>query len=259
MIDTHAHLLPGVDDGASTLGESLAMAREASLRGVREVVCTPHLRYLAEPTPARATQALVDLDIALHDHGIRLKLHLGYEMTFSFVMEAGPEGLGGFTLGRGCSSVLLEVPHSGWPPFAPQIVEQVCAVGLRPVLAHPERNPRMQGDPLALPSLLEAGAVAQGTMASHLGFFGKSAKRTLVRMLQAGEIDLLATDAHFHRHGTWSFFRGQASLGTVVDGETWRLLTEENPRALLRDDPLRSPAPSVSRRGGAGSLRRLFG
>ena len=41
-IDLHAHVLPGVDDGAETLEASLMMLRMASEHGTKALTVTPH-------------------------------------------------------------------------------------------------------------------------------------------------------------------------------------------------------------------------
>jgi protein-tyrosine phosphatase len=250
LIDTHSHLLPGIDDGADSLEQSLAMARHAVDTGVRAVVCTPHLREPGERAAAAAAPALRGLRGALDEERLPLELYLGYELSFSFVNSVSPAELEKYCLGGSATRhLLLEVPHDHWPALADQVVHRLRLHGLTPVLAHPERNPRMQADPRLLARLLDLGAVAQGTVASLLGLFGRSAHRCLIQQLSRGEVSLLASDAHYRRRGTWSLADVADGLEQQLPGIDLDLLIARNPAALLQGGPL-EPARPVATRGG---------
>ena len=253
-IDTHAHLLPGLDDGSRDLDESLAMAREASRTGVSDVVCTPHLRdayVLADGQAARALGLLAD---ALRREHLPLHLHLGYELEFSFVVGVSIESLRGFAFGAQSHALLIEVPHRGWPAYASDLLFRLRMQGFTPILAHPERNDRFQRDPSLLPQLVASGAVAQGTCASLVGLFGGGAERTLRRHLEAGDVALLATDAHHDRPDTWSFVPALQRLAEQSPHIDVDLLVRENPRRLLAGEALVRPEPVAAR---PGAFRRL--
>ena len=255
MIDTHSHLLPSIDDGSASLEESLEMAREAALHGITDVICTPHLRSADDASAAHAPGALGRFQTDLAAAGIPLHLHLGFELTFSFLAEMQGQDLTPYVMGSQGRYLLVEVPHSGWPAFARDLLFDLRVRGFLPVLAHPERNDRIQHDPGLLPSLLALGAVAQGTLPSLAGHFGRSSRRTLLAMLSAGQISLLATDAHHYRGDTWTFRQAVALRGWEMAGP---VLTDENPALLLRGAPL-LPGPLLPVQGGAfGSLRRFF-
>lgn len=255
MIDTHAHLLPCIDDGAASLEESLAMARAAARAGTTDVICTPHLRDPDDAVVAEALPALRGLEAELALQHIPLRLHLGYEVTFPFLIAMQGQDLYRFTL-AGTDCLLVEVPHVGWPAFARDAVFELRLQGLVPVLAHPERNHRVQREPGLLTSLLQLGAVAQGTVSSLNGYFGSGSRRTLMRMLAAGQLSLLATDAHYYRRDTWCF----DPRGATADWEpeALDLLVRENPRRLLEGQPLR-PGPRLTvAQGFRGFLKRSF-
>lgn len=42
IIDFHSHVLPGIDDGSSSLDESVAMLYMAQAQGISQVIATPH-------------------------------------------------------------------------------------------------------------------------------------------------------------------------------------------------------------------------
>jgi protein-tyrosine phosphatase len=253
-IDTHTHVLPGLDDGSRNLDESLAMAREASRNDVAALVCTPHLSDTYMLGEGQAEEALELLGAALRDEHLSLRLYLGYEVEFSFLAGKSTESLRPYAFGAGSHALLIEVPYRGWPVYAAELLFGLRVQGFTPILAHPERNDRIQRDPALLRQLIASGAVAQGTCASLVGLFGPGPERALRRHLEAGDIALLATDAHYDRPDTWSFvpaLRRLAERSPQIDVD---LLVRENPRRLLAGESLVRPEPVVER---PGALRRL--
>jgi protein-tyrosine phosphatase len=236
----------------------MAMAREAVEAGVTDVICTPHLREPGARAAGEAQAVLENLRGELRERGLPLELHLGYELSFSLVNEVGPADLGDFALGVGSHHLLLEMPHDHWPALAEQTVQRVRENGWVPVLAHPERNPRVQRDRRQLDRLLQSGAHAQGTMASLIGLFGRSSQKCLLRQLAEGQVALLASDAHYRRRATWNLAEGAAGLSAQLPGIDIEMLTSKNPRAILEGRDIASLPPD--RRGRPisrlGRLRR---
>jgi len=242
VIDTHSHLLPGIDDGAATLEESVTLAREAAAVGVREIVCTPHLRLPDDPAADRAPEAVLAVQAALDADGIPIRLHLGYELAFSFAAGLESERLARYTIGDS-SAFLVEIPHTGWPPLADQTVHRWRLQGFFPILAHPERCDRAQRDPALVETLLRLGAVAQGTTPSLMGCFGSASRRLLLRLLAGGGLSLLASDTHFGRSGGRDMRAATNRLLRYSPGADVRTLTEDNPARLLRGEPLLAVEP----------------
>jgi len=92
VIDTHSHVLPGVDDGARSIGDAVAMARQFVDSGVTAVVCTPHLSTQFRASTEQVTRELERLRSALTDLGIDLDLRLGTEFTTTTVRTAARLG-----------------------------------------------------------------------------------------------------------------------------------------------------------------------
>src|SRR6478735_4706299 len=118
MIDLHSHILPGIDDGAEDLDESLAMALQAVGEGTTEMVCTSHSAEWFEIGPLPVMQEQVAaLQTALDGAAIPLKLHAGMEI---FLTPDTPQHLAegrAWTL-AGSRYVLCEVPYTPWPIYA---------------------------------------------------------------------------------------------------------------------------------------------
>jgi protein-tyrosine phosphatase len=238
MIDTHSHILPGVDDGSASLDDSLEMAREAVAGGIREIVCTPHLDDLDSAVLWLAPEALTELRSRLAEEHVALDLRLGFEVSVNIAVFASPDELALFTIEGSGGAVLVEVPHYGWPSRLEKAIFNMRTSGLTPVLAHPERNDRIQREPNLLARCLGAGAVAQATAASLGSDFGRSAQRAFFRHLGLGYISLMGTDAHHHRRASWTFEAASAEIDRRLPGLDSSLLIDENPRRLLRGDRL---------------------
>ena len=258
VIDTHSHLLPGIDDGAASLDESLTLARQAARAGVREIVCTPHLRDRTDLAGERAPALVQEVQAALDAARVPIRLHLGYELSFSFAASLEPEELERYSLGAGTSAILVEMPYSGWPPFAEEAVFRWRLRGLVPVLARPERSERVQRDPAIVSALLRMGAVAQGTAPSVVGRFGAASRRCLMRLLARGELSLFASDAHARRRRDCDLAQAGRQLRRLAPDTDMRLLTTENPARLLRGDDLLPVVPIRVRRPWEAYLRRVL-
>ena len=238
MIDTHSHILPGVDDGSASLDDSVQMARAASAAGIREIVCTPHLDDPDSSVVWRAGEALADLRARLEKEGIGLTLRLGFELRVNVVLFGSLEDLALLTIEGSGGAILVEVPHNGWPSRLEESLFQLRTNGFTPILAHPERNDRIQKDPALLARCIAAGGVAQATAASLGSDFGRGTQRAFLRHLAQGHISLIGTDAHHFRRLSWTFADVLRVINKRVPGLDNDLLVMENPARVLRGESL---------------------
>ncbi len=148
MIDLHAHVLPGFDDGPPTTEAALGMARAAAAAGTRAIATTPHINHsfgVRTDTLAPARDALA---ARLADEGIELELLAGGEIAPERLQELDDDDLRTLTLGGG-SYVLLECPFSAVASMD-MMVTDLRERGFGVLLAHPERSPTFQHDPTRL-------------------------------------------------------------------------------------------------------------
>lgn len=190
MIDIHCHILPGIDDGAASLEVSLAMARLAVADGTRTIVATPHVDKTLIP-PEEVRRRVADLQQALDRQQIPLTLLAGADGA-SYL---GAEALSGHVIGDG-PYLLLEFPHTHLPVSAGQLVFDLKARGLVPIITHPERNPSVVRHPDLLEPLIEAGALVQVTCGSLTGDFGGASRACARHLLRRGMVHFLASDGH---------------------------------------------------------------
>jgi len=162
MIDLHAHLLPGIDDGPADLAGSLMMAAAAVATGTRVMAATPHVghHYLVEPLALHArVQALV-LELARAD--IPLEVCGGGELAPSRALDLDDDELRAITLGDS-GWLLLECPFTDAGPLIGNVVTYLHRRGFRVLLGHPERSPAFLGAPDRLGDLVARGAYVQVT------------------------------------------------------------------------------------------------
>ncbi len=229
MIDTHSHLLPWLDHGCPDLETSLLMAQEAAASGVSTIVCTPHLAEWSEPDIRRAGEVIEEVRGSLAAAGVELSLVLGFEIDMGIAVTADAERFRTLAIEGPGRAVLLETPYSGWPVFAEEAIFRMSTLGFVPVLAHPERNDRIQASSDLLARCLKAGAVAQATSGSLGGEFDRASTQTFFRLVSEGLIGLLASDAHAHRRKGWTMIPMLDALDGLVPEESLVALTEVNP------------------------------
>lgn len=194
-VDLHCHLLPGLDDGPRTEAESVELARALVADGVGVVAATPH-RTVRFATPLHELLARVEaLRALLTAHRVPLEVLTGSEVAVDALLDMPETELEALRLG-GTGPLLVELPQRDVGGDPSWIVRDLLARGVPVLLAHPERIPLLQQDPSVLADLVQRGAHAQVTSGSLIGRYGRTAQHAAVTMLDAGLIDVLASDAH---------------------------------------------------------------
>ncbi len=243
MIDIHAHVLPGIDDGSNSEEETVEMLRVAHESGTRTVVATPHLFHPSFSTPALGeVRSLFDrlnehLEEAAETEGLEflseMDLLLGGENFWgsSFVesMAAGQV----MTINES-SHVLVEfVPINSRGQML-QATEVILAEGLVPVLAHVERYAVVVRQPHVLEEFLARGCLTQLNTGSLGGRPWNSRKRLALRLLDEGLISLIATDAHDFSRRTPSMNTALRTLGRRYSAEQVRGWTLDSPGRVVQ-------------------------
>jgi protein-tyrosine phosphatase len=200
MLDLHCHILPGVDDGPTSLDEALTMARFCVADGITHVTATPHcnrslrlLRVDILPHVARFNEALAEEKLPL----IVLP-GSEIQVTTSAAYKSDVENNLVCHLGDGRAFTLLEFSWHAedYPPDAPELIAWLRRRDLTPIIAHPERQGFFRDDPDRLAAVVEAGAWLQVTVDSLLGNHGASSQAAGWELVQTYPDCVLATDAH---------------------------------------------------------------
>lgn len=241
MIDIHCHILPGVDDSVSSLDDALLMARIAVASGVSTIIATPHSGIHGAAHQNFKDDATRDAFIALQkavlDAGLKLRIIPGAEIRCS---NETPRLLreGQLLTLAGTQYLLVDFAQSETGHSIGQMLTVLMDEGVTPVLAHPERYDCVQLQPELLNNWLSYGTIFQCNKGSILGRFGKQAQLTAEWMLHRNMVHLIASDAH----GPYSRTPDMNMVRHVLDdnyGENvTRLLLEDNPNRILRNQPV---------------------
>ena len=253
MIDIHAHILPGVDDGAADLDTALQMARMAADSGVTDLIATPHCnqRFRYENyADEELTERFVQLEQAVRDAAISLRLHRGIEV-YGTLDTAQLLQQGKLTTLCGSRYLLLEFDFSEEPSFMAHVLRSVRAEGVTPIVAHPERYRALQSDPSVLYEWVLRGIHLQINKGSLSGYFGRSAFQTAMRLLRHDLASFVASDAHGVNRRTpvltdaYDWVQEQFSMRRA------ERLFQSNPDRVLQDQPLLlcDPRPFSGRHG----------
>jgi protein-tyrosine phosphatase len=255
VIDLHAHILPGLDDGPPTLDASAEMAAAAVAGGTRVMAATSHVNRGFALRPADLAEARERVVARLRDDGIPLEVVQGGEVSTSRLVDLDDEDLRGITLGAG-PWLLLECPLSPQAPSMAPVVADLRRRGLEILLAHPERSPAFIRDPGELPRLMELGAVAQVTSTALSGRFGDTVRKVAFGMLDRGEAHVIASDGHSAGGRPPDLPAALAAMERRYDAPRalFDWMTSAVPAAILAGEPL-PPRPPVP--GRRGLLRRL--
>ncbi|MGB7739048.1 MAG: CpsB/CapC family capsule biosynthesis tyrosine phosphatase, partial [Steroidobacteraceae bacterium] len=187
MIDLHCHFLPGIDDGAATLADGLALAQAAAADGITYSVMTPHIhpgRY--ENTRSTIEQAFKDFRFALRKARIPLHIGMAAEVRLSPDIVALLSQNEVPFLGEldGDRIILLEFPHTHVPPGADKLVERLLKQRIRPLIAHPERNQDVIRNLSKIDPFVEMGCFLQITAGALVGHFGQAPQRRALQLLE---------------------------------------------------------------------------
>lgn len=238
MIDLHCHILPGVDDGAQTMADSLEMARMAAHSGVRAIVATPHCNVPNSPMPNYLDETLMNRVMQLRDEidyaGIPLRLYAGAEV---FCTPQMPDLLQERKLlsVAGSRYLLVEFFFDESPDFMDHCFSQIAALGFVPVIAHPERYEAVQRSPHLIQRWFHKGFIIQLNKGTILGKLGSRAQTAARWALQHGYAHAVASDAHGIRIRTPHMGELRHHLDTHYSPAYARLLLSTNPGRIIRD------------------------
>jgi protein-tyrosine phosphatase len=254
MIDLHAHILPGLDDGPPTPESSIAMAKAALAAGTTVMAATSHINRSFALEPADLTAARHALRERLEAFGLPLDVVKGGEISAGRATEMEDEELRELALGTS-SWLLLECPLSPQAPSLSPLVGELHARGFRILLAHPERSPTFQRGLDQLARLVEEGALAQVTSGALAGHFGEVPRRTAFAMLERELVHVLASDGHDAYHRGPDLMEARPALAKRYADADAQLewMTEAAPRAILAGEALPERPPVRRVRG----LRRF--
>ena len=203
-LDFHSHILPGLDDGARDLDDSLMLASAMKGWGFERVYCTPHINALYRNTPESIRPAFEQLQEALSTHNIDLDIRMSAE--YRLVPETWPDVLEkGWLMPIEDKYILMELPisrRSEMKNISPMDeFRKIVSIGLTPILPHPERYGYLSHDELL--EFVDIGVKIQCNYGSLAGLYGHDAEEIAGSLVKEGIVSFFGTDMHNAHYVCW--------------------------------------------------------
>ncbi len=234
MIDIHTHILPGVDDGARTMEDAVAMVKAAVRAGTRTIVATPHMLHPQWSVDAEiALKTAEELRVELARKRIKVNVHVGGEV---YLREDLVEQFDDRRILPLCGTgryMLIELPFNHEPSETRQRFRHLQSEGIHPVVAHPERNMAFARDPDQVQQLRNSGVPIQIDAGSFFGSFGDRAKLLADRWLADGCVDAIASDTHSLKRRPPSLKKAAKYVRKQAGSSAEDWVTFEAPRRIL--------------------------
>jgi len=259
MIDLHNHILPGIDDGAEVLEESIEMCRISFRDGIRTIVATPHiLPGIYENNRPTILAKVHELNEAIKKFGVKnldpitqlpndsiteLEILPGADIHFSFDLlqryENG-EIVAVNDLGR---YLMVEFEFQGIPYKAEEALFQLLTKGIVPIISHPERNFEIGHNPKRYYEMIRMGCLGQVTAMSLTGEFGPEIKQIAEKLVKKRLIHIIASDAHSAGRRPPILSSGVKAAEKIVGKKEAQKMVTEYPQAILEGRKPDVPEP----------------
>ncbi|MEY4605006.1 MAG: hypothetical protein RIT43_2298 [Bacteroidota bacterium] len=198
-VDIHSHLIPGIDDGARTMDETIAMLAKFESLGYEKVITTPHI--MSEVYPNNSERILEGLDNVRETSqklGLKITVEAAAEYYFDETLEFRVKEKNFMTFGK--NYVLVEFAFHNAPMFEERLFFEMQMAGYKPVLAHFERYMYYLGSTDRAAEYKEKGVSIQMNLNSLTGHYGPEVKKQAERLIDSGLIDFVGTDCHRMDH-----------------------------------------------------------
>jgi len=256
MIDLHAHILYGLDDGAKTIEESIEMCRIGYQDGIRTVVATPHiLPGIYKNDRSTILSKLHELNAAIKKLGVRssefgaqnpdpitqrhndsidaFKIIPSADVHFSSDIFQRYERGEVVTVNDQGRYLMVEFAFQGIPYQAEEVLFQLITKGIIPIISHPERNMEIGQKPKRYYEMIRMGCLGQVTAMSLIGDFGSGIKRIAEKLLSKRLIHIIASDTHSTIRRPPILSTAVKAAEKIVGKEEARKMVTEYPEAII--------------------------
>lgn len=234
MIDIHAHIIPGVDDGPDSVDTALEMLEIAEADNIGTIVAAPHTFSFASvyknPEPLR--EKFFQFKKEAEKMSVKIELLQGAENFFDSRLRDHLREFPDLLTINGSDYFLLEFPVDFIFPGTRQFIYNVMSDGFIPIICHPERNRRFREGPSLLYEFMQIGALSQVTAGSFRGDFGADARAAAHYFLKCNLVNVIASDSHNTR-------QRRPEMGFLyrelkeTDPRTVDMLTRVVPKAII--------------------------
>lgn len=259
MVDLHNHILPGIDDGAKNMEETLRMGEIAEAEGFSKIIATPHC-IEGEFTLKREQFLCIINRVNEYfiENAVNIEVLPGSEVYISPDLPSKLKKGEIFTL-NDTPYILVEFPMGSVPIYTEDILYEMRLLGYKPVIAHPERYIRVTEDPNYLKDLIEQGNYVQINSLSATKVLGEKTKKTAEILLKHKMVHFIGTDAHTSRTRSPRIQEALEQMRRWVGDEYVEEIINNN-RALVRGEEIIIPQPLAYKpgKGFLHNIRSLF-
>ena len=198
-MDVHSHFIPGIDDGAATMEDSISLIRGMQELGYTKLITTPHIMSdFYKNTPDIIMSGLEDLREACKKENIATEIDAAaeYYIDYEFLTKIKEKEL--LTFGK--NYVLVEISFLSEPPMLGEAVFNMLTSGYQPVLAHVERYMHWHQNFGRYEELKSRGVLFQLNINSLTGYYSPDVKKMGEQLIDAGMISFLGSDCHHQSH-----------------------------------------------------------
>ncbi|RDC54870.1 capsular biosynthesis protein [Pedobacter chinensis] len=197
--DMHSHIIPGIDDGAQTINDSILLAKKFKALGFRKLIATPHIMadYFRN-TPDTINKGLDILRKGIQEIQLDLEVEAAAEYYLDETFEKKIRQKEVLTFGN--NYLLFELSYINAPQNLFDIIKITQDAGFKPVLAHPERYPYYYGAFESYHEIRETGCLLQMNSIALTGYYGSGAKKVAEEMVENHLVDFIGSDMHHLKH-----------------------------------------------------------
>ncbi|HTL80252.1 MAG TPA: CpsB/CapC family capsule biosynthesis tyrosine phosphatase [Bacteroidia bacterium] len=222
-IDMHSHFIPGIDDGAKTMKDSIELLRSMEELGYKKAITTPHIMSdFFRNTPEIISTGLEQVQQAARKEGLTIQIEAAAEYYFDYELEGKVEKEKLLTFGN--NYFLFEVSYMNPPDNLEAFIFKLITTGYKPVLAHPERYPFWFSKSLEkFEKLKDKGVLFQLNINSLTGHYSLESKRVAEQMIDNGWYEFIGTDCHHMGHvQLLKKARGEKALKKLIESGNLR-------------------------------------
>lgn len=240
MIDIHSHILPGLDDGAQDIYDTLEMVSIAAESGISAMAATPHCNIPGGYKNYFNDQYVETIQMvreAVHKEGIPVNILPGVE---AFGTEDLPELLrqGKIMPLNQSRYLLIEFGFDEDPDYVQHVLRRVHEIKVIPVIAHAERYEFVQEKPELVYEWRKKGYPIQINKGSFQGKFGREAAKCAYKLLDHHLVSVVASDAHSPHVRTPYMEDVYEELLEMYPNNYLEMLFDENPKRICMNEPI---------------------
>lgn len=242
MIDIHNHLLPGLDDGAKSLEETIEIAKTAQEYNIYKIVATPHYIEENKKVEGKEIKARIKkINKLLKLKDIQVEILPGHEIHLTSDLLDRIKKRDILTINES-KYILLELPMNYIPDYLDKVFYDLSVMGYKPVIAHPERNEEVIKSPGVLYKWVKKGIIFQLNAGSLFGVYGNEVKKTAFDLIDNYLVQVIASDCHGNNNISLEWLaRSKRKLEDVCGSYTIQFFTNAeyiiNNEEIIYEEP----------------------